>query len=81
LVDSLITEAARANVVTPISSLVVLETQADYQRFNIKKPIDSLENAALKKSGAVPEPHEWALAVLLIGLIVYAWLRPNAHLF
>lgn len=81
LADSLVTEAARANVVTPISSLVVLETQADYRRFDIKKPIDSLENAALKKSGAVPEPHEWALAVLLIGLIVYAWLRPNAHLF
>ncbi|MEI7585963.1 XrtN system VIT domain-containing protein [Runella sp.] len=41
LVDSLVTEAARANVVTPISSLVVLETQADYQRFDIKKPTDS----------------------------------------
>jgi len=81
LADSLIKEAAHANIVTPISSLVVLETQADYQRFDIKKPINSLENAALKKSGAVPEPHEWALAVLLIGLIVYAWLRPNAHLF
>lgn len=81
LADSLVKEAARANVVTPISSLVVLETQADYQRFDIKKSINSLENAALKKSGAVPEPHEWALAFLLIGLIIYAWLRPNGNLF
>ncbi|MFN8346232.1 MAG: XrtN system VIT domain-containing protein [Spirosomataceae bacterium] len=81
LADSLVSEAARAHVVTPISSLVVLETQADYERFGIKRSLNSLENAALKKSGAVPEPHEWALAALLIGLIVYAWLRPNAHLF
>lgn len=81
LAASLVTEAAQANVVTPVSSLVVLETQGDYQRFDIKKSINSLENATNKKSGSIPEPHEWTLVILLIGLIMYAWIRPNGHLF
>ena len=81
LADTLIAEAAQAHIVSPISSLVVLETQADYERFDLKKLINSLDNAALKKSGAIPEPHEWALVILLICLIVYAWIRPNGNLF
>ncbi len=81
LADTLVSEAATAHIVTPVSSLIVLETQEDYRRFDIKKSINSLENATLKKSGAVPEPHEWALMILLVGLIVYAWIRPNGNLF
>lgn len=81
LADTLIAEAAQAHIVSPISSLVVLETQADYERFDLKKSINSLDNAALKKSGAIPEPHEWALVLLLICLIIYAWIRPNGNLF
>lgn len=68
LADSLLTEAQQANVVSPLSSLIVLETQADYARFSIKKG-NGLDNATLKKTGAVPEPHEWALLLLSAGLV------------
>ncbi len=54
--------AEQAYVVTPVSSLVTLETQADYERFDIK-PTPGLPS--LGNAGAVPEPHEWALIVLL----------------
>ncbi len=68
--DELIKEAAEAYVVTPLSSMIVLETQEDYDRFGIDKAENSLDNAKINSSGAVPEPHEWALIILgiLIGL-------------
>ncbi len=67
--DSLVEEARKAYVVTPVSSLVVLETQEDYDRFGIKKGDNILDNAALTSQGAAPEPHEWVLiAVVVIGL-------------
>ncbi|HEX8331548.1 MAG TPA: XrtN system VIT domain-containing protein [Segetibacter sp.] len=69
--DLLTRQAELAHIVTPVSSLVVLETQKDYDRFNIKDSKESLQNASHKKSGAVPEPHEWALIVLAAGLFVY----------
>ncbi|MBO9633898.1 MAG: XrtN system VIT domain-containing protein [Chitinophagaceae bacterium] len=68
LSDSLVEEAAEAHVVTPVSSLVVLETQQDYERFKIK-PDDGLGNAARSAKGAVPEPHEWALIILAVFLV------------
>jgi len=67
----LINMARKANVVTPLSSLIVLETQADYDRFDIKEDADGLKNATLKGHGAVPEPHEWALFILAVGVLVY----------
>lgn len=69
--ETLINEAETAYVVTPVSSLVVLESQKDYDRFDIKKSRNSLENAAMHKSGAVPEPHEWALIALLCLFILF----------
>jgi XrtN system VIT domain protein len=65
-VDStaLVKEAEEAYVVSPVSSLVVLETQADYDRFGIKDSQNSLKNASLKNNGAVPEPGEWAIIIL-----------------
>ena len=66
---TLIDEAEKANIVTPVSSLIVLESQADYNRFGIKKRQYGLDNATMKNSGAVPEPHEWIL-ILLFGLLV-----------
>ncbi len=63
----LIDLANEAFVVSPISSLVVLETLQDYERFGIEENENSLQNAASGSSGAVPEPHEWAL-IILIGL-------------
>ncbi len=62
--EELAKESAIANIVTPVSSLIVLETQHDYERFGIEKTEGSLGNAAINQSGAVPEPHEWALIIL-----------------
>ena len=71
----LIDEAEKANIVTPVSSLIVLESQEDYKRFGIKKNRFSLDNATLKNSGAVPEPHEWALIALFALLAAYYTFR------
>jgi len=70
--DTLIQEAQLAHVVSPLSSLVVLETVKDYDRFGIKKDTRGLDNATLKEEGAVPEPHEWALLAMALG--VFGWL-------
>jgi XrtN system VIT domain protein len=62
--ESLVHEATTAYVVSPVSSLIVLETANDYERFNIHDNAESLKNASKESSGAVPEPHEWALILL-----------------
>jgi XrtN system VIT domain protein len=67
----IIAEAEKAYVVTPVSSLLVLETQKDYERFNIADSKNSLKNASIKSSGSVPEPHEWLLIVLFISIVIY----------
>lgn len=77
--DTLAAEAAASYIVTPLSSLVVLEKLEDYNRFNIKDSNNSLKNASLKGKGAVPEPHEWALIV--IGLLLIAYLKFGPVLF
>ncbi len=68
----LVRKAEEAFVVTPLSSLVVLETQADYERFGIDKNRDTLGNAADGGKGAVPEPDEWAL-LLTLALLTWVW--------
>jgi XrtN system VIT domain protein len=73
---TLVAEAQKAYVVSPVSSLVVLETQKDYERFNIKDGENSLKNASMKSKGAVPEPHEWALIIIAVGVIVFIKFRP-----
>ncbi|RXK85868.1 XrtN system VIT domain-containing protein [Filimonas effusa] len=70
--DTLLAEADQAYVVSPVSSLIVLETQADYDRFDIKASKNSLQNAALKSNGAVPEPHEWALMIMIAVTLLFA---------
>ncbi len=72
---NLVNRAKQAYVVSPLSSLIVLETQNDYDRFGIKKTDDSLGNAGI--SGAVPEPHEWAL--IIISLLVITYLSYKRH--
>ncbi|MBC5772880.1 XrtN system VIT domain-containing protein [Pontibacter sp. KCTC 32443] len=74
--DELITEATQANIVSPVSSLIVLETQKDYERFDIQKSKDSLGNASMNGSGAVPEPEEWALIILAVVIIGFITLKP-----
>lgn len=78
--SSLVAEAAKAYVVSPVSSLVVLETQADYDRFGISDSGSSLKNAALASKGAVPEPHEWALIVLSIFVIAVVIKRKRLQI-
>lgn len=67
----LVDEAKKAYVVTPVSSLVVLEAKKDYERFDIKDNGPGLKNASANSKGAVPEPHEWALIIIAIGVLLY----------
>lgn len=69
--DDLVKEATSAYVVSPVSSLIVLETQEDYERFGIKDSENSLQNASKQSSGAVPEPHEWALIIVFALFVLY----------
>ncbi len=62
--------AKDANIVTPISSLIVLETDEDYKANGIEKNVDTLGNASINNHGAVPEPHEWALIFIALTLIL-----------
>ncbi|WP_439559533.1 XrtN system VIT domain-containing protein [Dyadobacter sp.] len=78
-VAALVQEADQAYIVSPISSLIVLESQKDYDRFDIRKSKKSLDNAALRSSGAVPEPHEWALIILFALLVTYYTFRNYAR--
>lgn len=71
----LIREAKTAHIVTPVSSMIVLETQQDYDRFDIRKSNNSLDNATLKTAGAVPEPHEWLLIILFCTIVGYFTFR------
>ena len=72
---ALIANAKESYVVTPISSLIVLETQQDYDRFDIKKSKNSLQNASFENSGAVPEPGEWALIIMVLLVTLYFYWR------
>lgn len=74
----LIDEASKAYVVSPVSSLIVLETQEDYKRFDINAQDNSLSNASKQSSGAVPEPHEWALIALFAVFILYVSVGSRA---
>ncbi|MFY8036312.1 MAG: XrtN system VIT domain-containing protein [Cyclobacteriaceae bacterium] len=71
--EQLVDEATTAYVVSPVSSLIVLETAEDYKRFDINDKEDSLKNASKESDGAVPEPHEWAL--ILIALLVVGYFK------
>lgn len=78
--QDLLTAANDAKVVTPLSSFVVLESEFDYQRFDIKDDPSKLGQSNIKKStgttsklGMVPEPGEWAFMImcLLVVIILY----------
>ncbi|MCW3466936.1 XrtN system VIT domain-containing protein [Chitinophaga nivalis] len=69
--SALIQVAKQAYVVSPVSSLIVLETKADYERFDISNDVNSLKNAALQGHGSVPEPHEWGLFSIAMLVLIY----------
>ncbi|MES2454632.1 MAG: XrtN system VIT domain-containing protein [Bacteroidota bacterium] len=69
----LIAEAEQGYIVSPVSSMIVLETQKDYERFDIEENKNSLKNASMKSSGAVPEPEEWVLMILCLSVAGYVW--------
>lgn len=49
------TESTLANIVSPVSSLIVLETKEDYERFNINEKYNSIFNADTdKEEGYTP---------------------------
>ncbi len=73
--NDLIAIANEAYIVSPISSLIVLETKADYERFGIDENGNSLKNASTQSAGAVPEPHEWALIILLSCTLLFLYHR------
>lgn len=87
--QDLVDIASTAHIVSPISSMIVLETQKDYERFDIEENEEGLGNASDSKkglknaiknsSGAVPEPHEWCFIVLIsLGLL---FLQIKKHSF
>lgn len=73
--SAIVAEAREAYVVSPVSSLIVLETQQDYERYGIEDSKNSLKNASIKSKGAVPEPHEWVLIILGSVIGIYLFLK------
>ena len=67
--------AKDANIVTPISSLIVLETDADYEKNGIEKNVDTLGNASINNDGAVPEPHEWLMIIAGLTLLFFYYKK------
>lgn len=77
----LIDEARKAYVVSPLSSLLVLESQDDYKRFGIEDDGNSLKNASMKSSGSVPEPKEWLLIALVIAVVISMFYKKRQSPF
>jgi len=67
--------AEEAGIVSPVSSYVVLETKADYDRWGIRDNKNALQNAGIQGKGAVPEPGEWALLIGILALLAYIRYR------
>ncbi|MCL9804630.1 XrtN system VIT domain-containing protein [Flavobacterium amniphilum] len=67
--------AKEANVVSPVSSLIVLETDEDYENNGIEKNVNTLGNASVNNDGAVPEPHEWAMIIILVLTLLFYYKR------
>ncbi|MDX2249216.1 MAG: XrtN system VIT domain-containing protein [Bacteroidia bacterium] len=78
LEDQWIRQAEEAYIVSPVSSLTVLETQQDYERFDIKENKETLGNASINNDGSVPEPHEWLLIFLTAVVIAVLLLKKKS---
>ncbi len=71
----LINLAQTAYVVSPVSSLIVLESQKDYDDHNISDKTESLKNASISSSGAAPEPHEWMMIIMALSVVLYTVIK------
>lgn len=80
-IKDLVEIANEAYIVSPVSSLIVLETKKDYNRFDIPENKNSLKNASVNSSGAVPEPGEWLLICLFIAILLYLFLNQKIKHF
>ncbi|TGK16934.1 XrtN system VIT domain-containing protein [Leptospira kmetyi] len=65
--------AKDAMVVSPVSTLIVLETERDYTRFGINANSSALGQSKLEAPGAVPEPEEWLLFVCIVFGAIFYW--------
>ena len=74
-VNQYVSLAKDANIVTPISSLIVLETDADYENNGIEKNVNTLGNASINNDGAVPEPHEWVMIIAGLSLLFFYYKK------
>jgi len=73
----LMDEASLGYIVSPLSSMIVLEKSKDYDRFNISENKNSLNNASMNASGSVPEPSEWLLIIFGSGFLIIVILKPR----
>lgn len=81
-VEELRRMAHDVNLVSSLSSLIVLETEKDYQRFGIGKRKTGLGQTKVKNVvqskaalGTVPEPEEYALMAVLLMVLLYLQRR------
>lgn len=72
--------AKDANIVTPISSLIVLETDEDYEKNGIEKNVNTLGNASINNDGSVPEPYEWLMILIGLSALVFYYKRQKKQL-
>lgn len=76
--SDLVDYAARGAIVSPVSTLIVLETDKDYDRFGIKANAAGMGQSGLKKPGvlgSVPEPGEWLLLISLVFFMAWYYRR------
>lgn len=78
--SDLIRIAQDGSVVTPITSLIVLESEKDYDRFGIRKESSKLGQSSITKPGLVPEPEEWMLIIFCIIILLY-WYKKDLKRF
>jgi XrtN system VIT domain protein len=78
-INGVVAIANEAYLVSPVSSLIVLETVKDYDRFDIGENQNSLKNASVKSSGAVPEPSEWIMIILFVSLALFLFIRKKYY--
>jgi hypothetical protein len=68
--------AKEANIVSPVSSLVVLETDNDYKNNAIEKNINTLGNASINDKPASPLPYQGVLLMLAL-LLGFSYFYRN----